>query len=152
MFHRSSARSYGKFGEISFRYIRCNSYQLYANFPFCVTPFLLYIYINKCSGIIRLISLWAFIGFVINHCFFLCYYVIKIVGILHFLDIVMREFLVGLKTKPCDEVNMTTDTGFEHWYDLVADPHRKGLGYWSLSINLVQWWLWQYPKWFKCTT
>ena len=67
----------------------------------------------------------------INHCFFLCYYVTKIVEILHFLDVAMREFFAGLKKKPCDDMDMATATVLEHWNDLVAD-------YWLLIINLVQ--------------
>ena len=131
MSHRSSERFYGKVGEIFFWYIRCNSKQLYVKFLFCVTIFLPYIYLNKCYRIIRLFSLYAFICLVINHCFFLCYYVTKIVEILHFLDVAMREFFAGLKKKPCDDVDMATPTVLEHWNDLVAD-------YWSLIINLVQ--------------
>ena len=72
----------------------------------------------------------------INHCFFLCYYLIKFVGILHFLDIAMREFFAGLKKKPCDDVDMVTATVLEYWNKLVAD-------YWSLMMSLVQSYIWQ---------
>ena len=50
----------------------------------------------------------------------------------------MSEFLSGLKKRPCDDVDMVTGTGLEHWNDLVSGLHRNGLVYWSLIIHLAQ--------------
>ena len=81
----------------------------------------------------RLLSLYAFICFVINHCLSLCCYVITTVRIRFIvrLDPAIREFLRGLE-------DMATSTGLEHWKYLFIDPQIDGLGYWLLIINLGQ--------------